>query len=148
MTPGAGGNNFNYFFETVPTRIITTKIEKSFLFLVRGRGPISWTGPISAASPAPTFMWHWFRTSNQDIINDCCSFYNFKLPSERIHNRKTRFDSTFVKCLWSSYCMWNVCLLHYSFCFHLLYLVYSLASCIVFYCYRLWWIKMNTLQNL
>jgi len=34
-----GGNNFNDFPEIVPTKEITAKIEKIFLFLVRG--PIS-----------------------------------------------------------------------------------------------------------
>jgi len=32
---------------------------------------------------------------NKDIINDCCSFFSFKLPSERIQNRKTSFDSKY-----------------------------------------------------
>jgi len=35
----SGGNNFNDFPEIVPTREITTDIEKTFL--VRGRGPVS-----------------------------------------------------------------------------------------------------------
>jgi len=38
----SGGNSCNDFPEIVPTREITTKLEKTFLFLVRGRG-----GPIS-----------------------------------------------------------------------------------------------------
>jgi len=37
----SGGNYFNDFPETVPTKEITTKIENTFLVLVRGRGPIS-----------------------------------------------------------------------------------------------------------
>jgi len=37
----SGGNDFNDFLEIVPTREITTKIENTFLFLARGRGPIS-----------------------------------------------------------------------------------------------------------
>jgi len=40
----SGGNNLNNFRETVPTREITTKIEKTFIFLVRGRWPISCMG--------------------------------------------------------------------------------------------------------
>ena len=36
-----GGNNFKDFPDIVPARKITTKIEKTVLFLVRGRGPIS-----------------------------------------------------------------------------------------------------------
>jgi len=34
----SGGNNFNDFPEIVAAREITTKMEKIFLFLVRGRG--------------------------------------------------------------------------------------------------------------
>jgi len=37
----SGGNNFNDLPETVPTREITTKKEKTFLFVVRGLGHIS-----------------------------------------------------------------------------------------------------------
>jgi len=37
----SGGNSFNDFPEIVPTREITTTTEKTFIFLVRGRGPIS-----------------------------------------------------------------------------------------------------------
>jgi len=39
MTPD--GNSFNDFPEIVATREIAAKIEKIFLFLVRGRWPIS-----------------------------------------------------------------------------------------------------------
>ena len=35
------------------------------------------------------FLIKLFKTN---IINDCCSFFSFKLPSERIQNRKTSFD--------------------------------------------------------
>jgi len=34
----SGGNNFNDFPKIAPTRELTTKIEKTFLFLVRDRG--------------------------------------------------------------------------------------------------------------
>jgi len=33
----SGGNNFNDFPEIVPTRKITTKTEKTFLFVIHGR---------------------------------------------------------------------------------------------------------------
>ena len=36
----AGVNEFTDFSEIVPTSEITTKMDKTFLFLVRGRGPI------------------------------------------------------------------------------------------------------------
>jgi len=37
----SGGNDFYDFPEIVPTEEITNKIEKNFIFVVRGRGPIS-----------------------------------------------------------------------------------------------------------
>ena len=41
----SGGNIFNDFPETVPTREITTTIGQDFSrFLVGGRGPVSWMG--------------------------------------------------------------------------------------------------------
>ena len=57
----SSGNNFNDFPELVPTREITTKMEKTFLFLVYGRGPISWMGIKAAASIAPTLIRHWAK---------------------------------------------------------------------------------------
>jgi len=42
----SGGNSFNNYPEIVPAREITTKIAKTFLFLVRGRGPMSGMGPM------------------------------------------------------------------------------------------------------
>jgi len=40
MTSG-GNNDFKDFPDIVPTREITIKTEKTFLFVVRGRGHIS-----------------------------------------------------------------------------------------------------------
>jgi len=37
----SGGNNFYDFPKIEPTREITTEIEKTFLFLVRGIAPVS-----------------------------------------------------------------------------------------------------------
>jgi len=51
----SGGNNFNDFFPGIlPTGEITTKIglEKTFLFLVRGRGPNA-AAPIAATLLIP-----------------------------------------------------------------------------------------------
>jgi len=44
----SGGNNFNDFPETVPTREIATKIEKTFLVFssVAVQGPICRMGPV------------------------------------------------------------------------------------------------------
>ena len=74
--------------------------------------------------------------------NDCCSCIDFKLPSERIHNGKIRFDSTY--CQFRSYyemlktevlywCVCGCCTILFFF------VVFSLLSCIAFY--RWWWIK-------
>jgi len=32
-----------------------------------------------------------FRTSNKDVINECCYYFNFKLPSEILPGRFDRF---------------------------------------------------------
>ena len=32
-----------------------------------------------------------FRTSSKDVINECCSYFNFKLPSEILPARFDRF---------------------------------------------------------
>jgi len=34
-----------------------------------------------------------FRTSNKDVINECCYYFNFKLPSEILPGRFDRFVS-------------------------------------------------------
>ena len=47
------------------------------------------------------FLMKLFKTNNKDIIDDCCSFFNYKLQSERIPNRKSKFDSIF--CNFRSY---------------------------------------------
>jgi len=54
----SAGNYFNDFPEIVPTREITTKIEKIFLVLVRGRGAYFLNGPNAAASIATTLIRH------------------------------------------------------------------------------------------
>jgi len=34
-----------------------------------------------------------FRTSNTDIIKDCCTYFRFKLPSELIAGKSEKFLS-------------------------------------------------------
>jgi len=55
----SGGNSFNDFHEIVPNRENTTKIEKTFLFLVRGRGPIYWMGLCCSTHLNPALKEHW-----------------------------------------------------------------------------------------
>ena len=59
----SGSNNYDDFPETVPTREITTKIEKTFLFF--RPWPWSWAyflnEPNAAASIAPTLIGHWWE---------------------------------------------------------------------------------------
>jgi len=42
----SGRNSFKDFLEIVRTREITTKIEKTVLFVIHGRGPISSMDPM------------------------------------------------------------------------------------------------------
>ena len=53
------------FVKIIPTREITTKIEKTFLFLVRGRGP-------NVAAPiAPTLIRHWLTAEiERRVLSD------------------------------------------------------------------------------
>jgi len=54
----SGGNYFNDFSEIVPTREITTKIKKIFLFSSVAVGLfLEWA--YAAALIAPTFIRHW-----------------------------------------------------------------------------------------
>jgi len=55
----SGGNNFNDFLETAPTREIANKIEKTF-FVFSFLAPRAYflNGPNVAASMAPTFIRH------------------------------------------------------------------------------------------
>jgi len=65
----SGGNNFNDFSEIVLTREITTKIEKTFLFLVLA---YLLNGPNAAASVAPTLIRHWHQLSAMDPRDALC----------------------------------------------------------------------------
>ena len=44
------------------------------------------------------FLMKLFKTSNKDIITECCQYFNFLLPSELITNRTERFIDKFNKC--------------------------------------------------
>ena len=53
----SGGNSFSDIPEIVPTREITTEIQKTFLLVVRDRGQAYFlNGPTAAASIAHTFI--------------------------------------------------------------------------------------------
>jgi len=52
----SGGNYFNGFLEIVPTREITTKTEKTFLFSCPWQWACFLNGPNAAASTAPTVI--------------------------------------------------------------------------------------------
>jgi len=39
-----------------------------------------------------------FRTSNSDVINECCSYFHFKLPSEILPARFERFVCWLQRC--------------------------------------------------
>jgi len=45
-----------------------------------------------------------FRTSNKDVINECCSCFNFKLPSEILPVRFERFIFKLQRCNSWLYC--------------------------------------------
>jgi len=55
-----GVNNFNDFPEIVPTRDITTEIERKKSFLVSSSVAVAYflNGPNAAASTAPTLIQH------------------------------------------------------------------------------------------
>jgi len=36
-----------------------------------------------------------FKTNNEDNINDCCTSFSFKLPSERVQDQKMKFNCIF-----------------------------------------------------
>jgi len=64
------------------------------------------------------------QTNNKDIINDCCSFLilncqvNVYIIAKPDLARHSVTFEIIVKCLWSKYCMWNVCLFHACFTIH------------------------------
>jgi len=62
------GNNFYDFLEILPTTVITTKIEMSFLFLVPWPWAYFLNGPNAAGSIAPTLIRHWLRLRDENTI--------------------------------------------------------------------------------
>ena len=101
----SSGNNFNDFPELVPTREITTKMEKTFLFLVNGRGPISWMGIKAAASIAPTLIRHWAKLGMFVVGEFWAHVYAILHCSLRTQFRELEFSSVHfssVHVLWIS----------------------------------------------
>ena len=77
------------------------------------------------------FLYKLFRTGNPDIIENCRSFFNLKLPSEIIHHRVKRFTSKI------SYIDNILCKIFNKF----LYVLFICTFSISLYFYRLRWIK-------
>jgi len=50
---------------------------------------IRWT--ISLDFTVARLLMKLLRTSNKDVINECCSYFNYKLPSEILPARFERF---------------------------------------------------------
>jgi len=59
MTSGGKNLSLNDFPEIVPTREVTTEIEKTFLFFRPWPWAYFLNGPNAAASIAPTLIQHW-----------------------------------------------------------------------------------------
>jgi len=39
-----------------------------------------------------------FKTVNNEIIRECCSYFKFALPSELLDNRRVKFQDSFMLC--------------------------------------------------
>ena len=39
-----------------------------------------------------------FKTVNNEIIRECCSYFKFPLPSELLDKRRDKFQSNFMLC--------------------------------------------------
>ena len=44
------------------------------------------------------FLMKLFKTVNNEIIRECCSYFKFPLPSELLDNRRIKFQSNFTLC--------------------------------------------------
>ena len=40
-----------------------------------------------------------FKTVNNEIIRECCSYFKFALPSELLDNRMVKFQNNFMLCI-------------------------------------------------
>jgi len=39
-----------------------------------------------------------FKTVNNEIIRECCSYFKLTLPSELLDNRRVKFQNNFMLC--------------------------------------------------
>jgi len=44
------------------------------------------------------FLMKLFKTVNNEIIRECCSYFKFALPSELLDNRRVKFQNNFMLC--------------------------------------------------
>ena len=44
------------------------------------------------------FLMKLFKTVNNEIIRECCSYFKFPFPSELLDNRMVKFQSNFMLC--------------------------------------------------
>jgi len=44
------------------------------------------------------FLMKLFKTVNNEIIRECCSYFKFALPSELLDNQRVKFQNNFVLC--------------------------------------------------
>ena len=44
------------------------------------------------------FLMKLFKTVNNEIICECCSYFKFPLPSELLDKRRDKFQSNFMLC--------------------------------------------------
>ena len=44
------------------------------------------------------FLMKLFKTVNNEIIRECCSYFKFTLPSELLDNQRVKFKNNFTLC--------------------------------------------------
>jgi len=44
------------------------------------------------------FLMKLFKTVNNEIIRECCSYFKFTLPSELLDNRRVKFQNNCMLC--------------------------------------------------
>ena len=44
------------------------------------------------------FLMKLFKTANNEIICECCSYFKFQLPSKLLDKRRDKFQSNFMLC--------------------------------------------------
>jgi len=45
-----------------------------------------------------TILMKLFKTVNNEIIRECCSYFKFALPSELLDNLRVKFQNNFMPC--------------------------------------------------